>query len=299
MTERLIRTQSKKTHPVILYTVIGMALVVAPHLMPDNYWLRIYGMTGLYVMLALGLNIVAGFTGLLDLAYVAFFGMGAYIFAFLSSNHFDIHLPFLLVLPLSALITMGLGFALGASSIRLKGDYLAIVTLAFSQIFRLLLLNLNQPTNITGGVNGIYNFDPIDIFGLRILSPTAYSYLIWCVATLVIVGSFQIKKSRFGRGWEAIREDELAAEVMGVHTTQMKLMAFAGGALVAGASGTLFASFQDSVFPNNFDFPQLVVIYCMVILGGLGNIVGVVLGAVVLSILPEFLREYGAYRMIF
>ena len=299
MADYLIEMQSKKTHQVILYGLIGMALVVAPHLMPDNYWLRIYDMTGLYVMLALGLNVVAGFTGLLDLAYVAFFGMGAYIFAFLSSNHFNIHLPFLLVLPLSAFITMGLGFALGSSSIRLKGDYLAIVTLAFSQIFKLLLLNLNQPINITGGVNGIYNFDPIDIFGLKILSPVAYSYLIWSFAILVIVGSFRSKKSRFGRGWEAIREDELAAEVMGVYTTRMKLMAFAAGAFVAGASGTLFASFQDSVFPNNFDFPQLVVIYCMVILGGLGNIVGVVLGAIVLSILPEFLREYGAYRMMF
>ena len=298
MGSSFIKTRHLKTRHIALFTAIGTALVVAPLLMPDNYWLRIYGMTGLYVMLALGLNVVAGFTGLLDLAYVAFFGIGAYLFAFLSSNHFGIHLPFLLVLPISALLTMGCGFALGASSIRLRGDYLAIVTLAFSQIFKLLLLNLNQPINITGGVNGIYNFDPIDIFGLKIVSPQAYSYLIWCFAMLVIVGSFRFKRSRIGRGWEAIREDELAAEVIGVHTTWMKLMAFAGGAFVAGASGTLFASFQDSVFPNNFDFAQLVVIYCMVILGGLGNITGVVMGAILLSILPEFLREYGAYRMI-
>lgn len=282
----------------ILGVVVGLALILVPHLMPNNYWLRIYTMTGLFVMLALGLNVVAGFAGLLDLAYVAFFGIGGYTYAFLSSNHFDIHLPYPLVFLIAAFATMGFGFALGATSLRLKGDYLAIVTLAFSQIFRLLLLNLDRPINITGGVNGIYNLDPITAFGLRVESPILYAYIIWLFAILVVIGSFRIKKSRFGRGWEAIREDELAAEVMGVDTTKMKLFAFAGGAFVAGAAGALFAPFQESVFPNNFDFPQLVIIYCMVILGGLGNIVGVILGAIVLSILPEFLREYGAYRMI-
>ncbi len=281
-----------------VYGSIVILLIYLPYVMPNNYWLRIYGMTGLYIMLSLGLNVVAGFAGLLDLAYVAFFGIGGYLFAFFSSSHFNIHLPFLLVLPLSALITMGFGFGLGLTSLRLKGDYLAIVTLAFSQIFRLLLLNLDQPINITGGVNGIFNFDPIRIFGFTIVSPVAYSHLIWFFAAIVTFGSFRIKRSRLGRGWEAIREDELAAETMGVNTTWMKLIAFAGGAFIAGAAGVLFASFQDSVFPNNFDFPQLIIVYCMVILGGLGNIVGVILGAIVLSILPEFLREYGAYRMM-
>ena len=273
-------------------------LAIVPHMMPNTYWLRIYSMTGIYVMLALGLNVVAGFAGLLDLAYVAFFGIGGYTFALLSSSQFDIHLPFLLVLPMAAFVTMGFGFALGSTSIRLKGDYLAIVTLAFAQIFKLLLLNLDRPINITGGVNGIYNFDPITILGFKLLSPVPYAYLIWFLAIVVIIGCFRFKKSRYGRGWEAIREDELAAEVLGVNTTWMKLKAFAGGAFVAGGTGALFASFQDSVFPNNFDFPQLVIVYCMVILGGLGNILGVILGAGLLSILPEFLREYGAYRMM-
>jgi branched-chain amino acid transport system permease protein len=244
------------------------------------------------------LNIVAGFAGLLDLAYVAFFGIGGYIFALLSSAQLNIHLPFILVLPLSAIITMGIGIVLGSTSMRLKGDYLAIVTLAFAQIFKLLLLNLDTPINITGGVNGLFAFDPISLFGLKIISFEAYAYLIWFFAVWVAVGSLRIKNSRFGRGWEAIREDELAAEAMGVNTTWMKLTAFAGGAFIAGATGALFASFQDSVFPNNFDFPQLVIVYCMVILGGLGNITGVILGAIFLSILPEFLREYGAYRMM-
>ncbi|UCF94490.1 MAG: branched-chain amino acid ABC transporter ATP-binding protein/permease [Desulfobacterales bacterium] len=283
---------------LLVFAVVAAVLAIAPLSMPNNYWLRIYSMTGIWVMLALGLNVVAGFAGLLDLAYVAFFGIGAYIFALLSSSQFDLHLPFVLVLPMAAFITMGIGIGLGATSIRLKGDYLAIVTLAFAQIFKLLLLNLDTPINITGGVNGIFGFDPINIFGLRIVSPVAYAYLIWLCALTVTGGSFRLKRSRIGRGWEAIREDELAAEAMGVNTTWMKLMAFAGGACIAGAAGALFASFQDSVFPNNFDFPQLVIVYCMVILGGLGNITGVILGAVILSILPEFLREYGAYRMM-
>ena len=288
----------KKKAQLATYAAIGVVLAAAPLLMPDSYWLRIYSMTGIYIMLAMGLNVVAGFAGLLDLSYVAFFGIGGYIFALLSSDQFGIHLPFLLVLPISALIAMGFGFALGSTTLRLKGDYLAIVTLAFAQIFKLLLLNLDRPINITGGVNGIYNFDPIRIFGFKIVSPVAYSYLIWISTLIVIAACFRLKRSRYGRGWEAIREDELAAEAMGINTTWMKLAAFAGGACIAGGTGSLFASFQDSVFPNNFDFPQLVIIYCMVILGGLGNIAGVILGAVVLSILPEFLREYGAYRMM-
>ncbi len=288
----------RKSHRMALYGAIAIMLIVAPHIMPNNYWLRIYTMSGLWVMLALGLNVVAGFAGLLDLAYVAFFGIGGYTFALLSSSQLNVHLPFILVLPIAAVFTMLIGIALGSTSMRLKGDYLAIVTLAFAQIFKLLLLNLDTPVNITGGVNGIFGFDPINLFGFRIISSVAYAYLIWFFAVGVALGSFRIKRSRFGRGWEAIREDELAAEAIGVNTTWMKLMAFAGGAFIAGAAGALFASFQDSVFPNNFDFPQLVIVYCMVILGGLGNIPGVILGAVLLSILPEFLREYGAYRMM-
>jgi branched-chain amino acid transport system permease protein len=290
--------QISRRNGILSSAAILVALAVLPHIMPNDYWLRIYGITGIYIMLSLGLNVVAGFAGLLDLAYVAFFGIGGYTFALLSSNHFNIHLPFLIVLPIAAIVTMGFGFALGATSIRLSGDYLAIATLAFAQIFRLLLINLDRPIDITGGVNGIYNFDPIHILGIKIVSPESYAYLIWFSALIVVIGCFRLKNSRYGRGWNAIREDELAAQVLGVNITWMKLKAFAGGALIAGGTGAFFASFQDSVFPNNFDFPQLVIVYCMVILGGLGNILGVVLGAVLLSVLPEFLREYGAYRMM-
>lgn len=275
-----------------------LSLTIIPSVLPNHYWQSIFSITGIYVMLALGLNIVAGFTGLLDLSYIAFFGIGAYTFAFLSSDHFGIHLPFLLTLPVCAVSAMCCGYLLGLTSIRLRGDYLAIVTLAFAQIFKLLLLNLDAPVNITGGVNGIYGFDLINVYSVKIRSPENYSTLIWSCALLVFYISFRIKDSRIGRGWNAIREDELAASAVGVCTTRMKLYAFAAGAMIAGFAGTIFASFQDSVFPNNFDFQQLVVVYCMVIIGGLGNIYGVVAGAVALSILPEILREYGGLRMM-
>jgi len=273
-------------------------LVLIPRILPNAYWQSIFSITGVYVMLSLGLNIVAGFTGLLDLAYIAFFGIGGYTFAFLCSNHFGIHLPFLLALPVCALVAMISGFLLGLTSIRLKGDYLAIVTLAFAQIFKLLLLNLDAPVNITGGVNGIYAFDTAKIFSFKISSPENYSTWIWACALFVFVISFRLKDSRIGRGWNAIREDELAANAIGINVTRMKLFSFATGAMIAGFAGGVFASFQGSVFPNNFDFQQLVIVYCMVIIGGLGNIYGVVAGAIVLSVLPEALREYGGLRMM-
>ncbi len=273
-------------------------MLIIPVILPDNYWQSVFSITGIYVMLASGLNIVAGFTGLLDLSYIAFFGIGGYTFAFLCSSHFGIHLPFLVALPICALTAMVSGFLLGLTSIRLKGDYLAIVTLAFAQIFQLMLLNLDTPVNITGGVNGIYAFDMIKLFSIKIMTPQHYSILIWGCALLVFIISFRLKGSRIGRGWNAIREDELAANTIGINTTRMKLYSFASGAFIAGFSGAVFASFQDSVFPNSFGFQQLVIVYCMVIIGGLGNIYGVIAGAVVLSILPEILREYGGLRMI-
>jgi branched-chain amino acid transport system permease protein len=280
----------------IIFFIFSLSII--PGILPNSYWQSVFSTTGIFVMLALGLNIVAGFTGLLDLSYIAFFGIGGYSFAFLCSNHFGIHLPFIVAVPICAFAAMVCGLILGLTSIRLRGDYLAIVTLAFAQIFKLLLLNLDAPVNITGGVNGIYAFDAIRIFSIKILSPQSYSTLIWICALIVFVISFRLKESRIGRGWNAIREDELAANTIGINTISMKLYSFATGAMLAGFAGAVFASFQDSVFPNNFDFQQLVIVYCMVIIGGLGNVYGVIAGAVVLSVLPEILREYGGLRMM-
>jgi branched-chain amino acid transport system permease protein len=284
--------------PILPIVIVLAVIIVLPHTLPNNYWIRIAGNAGLWTMLALGLNVVAGFAGLLDLGYVAFYAIGGYIYALLSSGHLNIHLPFWLVLPICVVVASGFGLALGSTSMRVRGDYLAIVTLAFAQILRLLLLNLDRPINITGGPNGIIDLDYAGLFGFTFRTVTQYYYLIMFFALIVVLASFRLKRSRLGRGWEAIREDELASNAMGVNITFMKLMAFGIGAGIAGGTGAIFASWQGGVFPNNFDFPQLVTVYCMLILGGVGNIMGVIVAAIILSILPEALREYGAYRMI-
>lgn len=289
---------SRRSRQLLIYTAIASILVSAPHVLPITPWLRIYTMTGLWVMLAMGLNVTAGFAGILDLAYVAFFGMGGYLFALLSSGWFDVHLPFLIALPLAAFTSMAVGFLLGLTGVRLKREYLVIVTFAFAQIFRLLLLNLDRPVNITGGMHGISAFDPIRLLGFTLTTPVAYAYVIWLAAAAVVAGCFRLKGSYYGLGWKAVREDGPAAESLGINTSLMKLKAFAGGAFIAGATGALFASFQDSVFPDHFDFPQLVILYCMLVLGGRGNVTGVILGAVLFSILYEVLGDAGAYRVI-
>ncbi len=284
--------------PLLTLGVFLAIAIVVPILLPNPYWIRIAGNAGLWIMLSLGLNVVAGFAGLLDLGYVAFYAIGGYAYALLASGHWNIHLPFLVVLPISGLVASGFGFALGSTSLRVRGDYLAIVTLAFAQIIRLLLLNLDRPINITGGPNGLVDLDYARLFGFTLRTVTQYYYVIMFWVLLVILASYRMKRSRLGRGWEAIREDELAANAMGVNTSWMKLLAFGIGAGIAGGTGAIFASWQGGVFPNNFDFPQLVTVYCMLILGGVGNLWGVILAAVTLSILPEILREYGEYRMI-
>ncbi len=284
----------------LVYTGLGLlVLILIPHLLESNYWIRIAGNAGLWIMLALGLNVVAGFAGLLDLGYIAFFAIGGYTYGLLASGHWGIHLPFWAVAPICVAVSSAFGWLLGATSIRLRGDYLAIVTLAFAQILRLLLLNLDRPIDITGGPNGLVDLDYANMFGYTFRTVTQYYYLILFFTLVVVLASFRIKRSRLGRGWEAIREDELAADASGVNTLYLKLLAFGIGAGVAGGVGAIFASWQGGVFPGNFDFAQLVTVYAMLILGGTGNILGVVLAAAVLAILPEALREYGDYRMIF
>ncbi|MBW1667797.1 MAG: branched-chain amino acid ABC transporter ATP-binding protein/permease [Deltaproteobacteria bacterium] len=284
--------------PLQSLVLILAVVVVIPWIMPNNYWIRIAGNAGLWIMLSLGLNVVAGFAGLLDLGYVAFYAIGGYTYALLCSGHWNIHLPFWLVVPICALAASACGWGLGFTSLRVSGDYLAIVTLGFAEIVRLLLLNLDRPINITGGPNGLPDLDFAHIFGFTFRTVTQYYYLVMFFALLVILASYRLKRSRLGRGWEALREDELAADAMGVNTTYMKLLAFGIGASIAGGAGAVFASWQGGVFPNNFGFSQLVTVYCMLILGGVGNIWGVILAAIILSILPEALREYGAFRMI-
>ncbi|MBK8764761.1 MAG: ABC transporter ATP-binding protein [Burkholderiaceae bacterium] len=297
-----------------------IALVVALAVLPlvvglaGNAWVRMLDFALLYIMLALGLNIVVGYAGLLDLGYVAFYAVGAYLYALLSSPHLaenfewiaamfpnGLHNSIWLVVPLSAGLAAFFGMVLGAPTLRLRGDYLAIVTLGFGEIIRIFLNNLNAPVNITNGPQGISNIDPVSIVGLDLSQPIEigsftlqsvqlYYYLFLALATLVIIVTIRLQNSRLGRAWMAIREDEIAAKAMGINTRNVKLLAFAMGASFGGVSGAMFASFQGFVSPESFVLSESIVIVAMVVLGGMGHIPGVILGAILLYAIPEVLR---------
>ncbi len=308
--ELLANWQRLKRNPYAVwigFALIGAALILLPFATDaalGRSWVRILDLTLLYIMLALGLNIVVGFAGLLDLGYIAFFAVGAYLYALLASPHFGLHLPFWTLLPLGALVAFIFGVLLGAPTLRLRGDYLAVVTLGFGEIIRIFLNNLNSPVNITNGPQGITMIDPIKLgeFSLskthKVMDITFaavhnYYYLFLLLTLLVIFISIRLENSRIGRAWVAVREDEVAAEAMGINTRNVKLLAFAMGASFGGVSGGLFAAFQGFVSPESFHLLESIMVLCMVVLGGMGHIPGVILGAVLLSILPEALRYIG------
>jgi branched-chain amino acid transport system permease protein len=283
----------------IALTLLAMLAALAfPLLGPDTYVMGVIARITLYSMLALGLNVVVGFAGLLDIGYVAFFGIGSYVYAFLCSGQFGIHWPFLPALIVSALTTAVFGILIGAPTLRLRGDYLAIVTLGFGEIVYLLLINLDRPVNITNGPSGIVGIDPPSLLGHVIDSNTQYYYLFLFFLALVLFVSARLRASRIGWGWEAIREDELAAQAMGINTTVAKLQAFATGACIAGMAGGLLAGWQRSVFPENFLFTESINVLAMVILGGMGSLPGVILGAAVIVALPEIFRPFALYRLL-
>jgi branched-chain amino acid transport system permease protein len=281
-----------------LALALGAIALMGPPLAPSDYWVGVMARIGLYATLALGLNIVVGFAGLLDLGYVAFFGIGGYVYAFLASPQFGLHLPFFVVIPIVVVVTAISGILIGAPTLRLRGDYLAIVTLGFGEITYLLLINLDRPVNITGGPSGIISIDPPVLAGLALGRNIQYHYLFLATLGLVLLASVRLRHSRVGWAWQAIREDELAARAMGINTTVAKLQAFAMGAAFAGIGGAYLASWQRSVFPENFLFTESINILAMVILGGMGSLLGVVLGASLLVALPEVFREFQLYRML-
>jgi branched-chain amino acid transport system permease protein len=285
---------------------VALAAAV-PHATESDYIIRIAGNFLLYGALALGLNVVVGYAGLLDLGYVAFYGLGGYTYALLSSPQFNVHWPAGATLLVVVVLSLFFGLLLGSPSLRLVGDYLAIVTLGFGQIFvqlatsfdRVRLPGLDRPVNITGGPNGIVNVDPLTVFGFPLRTVTHHYYLLLVLLVLVLVGIYHLNHSRIGRAWRAMREDALAAEVMGMPTKRLKLLAFALGAMIAGSFGGVFAAWQGSVFPSNFDVTLLILLYAMVILGGLGSLPGVLVGAFILSVVPELLREIEISRYLF
>jgi len=283
--------------------LIAIALIALPFVlaMAGTAWVRITNFAVLFVLLSLGLNIVVGFAGLLDLGYVAFFAVGAYVYALLASPHFGLHLPWWMILPIGAFVACVFGILLGAPTLKLRGDYLAIVTLGFGEIVRIFMNNLSDPINITNGPKGISTIDSIKLFGMDFGTPSTvgsivvsgtikYYFFLLAILLVVIVINFRLQNSRIGRAWEAIREDEMAARAMGINTTRIKLLAFAMGASFAGVAGGMFAAIQGFISPESFVLTESVMVLSMVVLGGMGNIWGVVLGAVLLSFVPELLR---------
>ena len=301
----------------ILPWIMGaIGLLVLPLILQyfGNAWVRIADLALLYVMLALGLNIVVGYAGLLDLGYVAFYAVGAYMFALMASPHLaetfegfaamfpnGLHTSIWLVIPLGMVLAACVGVLLGIPVLKLRGDYLAIVTLGFGEIIRIFMNNLDQPVNITNGPKGIAQVDSVKIFGLDlgkrqeifgfdISSVTLYYYLFLALVLLTVLICYRLQDSRIGRAWMAIREDEIAAKAMGINVRNMKLLAFGMGASFGGVAGAMFGAFQGFVSPESFSLMESVMIVAMVVLGGLGHIPGVILGAVLLSALPEVLR---------
>jgi len=283
--------------------LVAFSLAVLPFALAQigTTWVRITDYAILYILLALGLNIVVGFAGLLDLGYIAFYAVGAYAYGLLASPHFGLHLPFWIILPIGAAIAALFGVLLGAPTLKLRGDYLAIVTLGFGEIVRIFLNNLSRPVNITSGPQGIARIDPFRIDGFSFASsqtiagldfsgPIKYYYLLLVVMLGVIVINLRLQNSRIGRAWEAIREDEIAARAMGINTRNMKLLAFAMGASFGGVAGGMFSAMQAFISPESFVLVESVMVVSMVVLGGMGNIWGVILGALLLSFAPEVLR---------
>ena len=286
----------------------------------ERYLFRVLDQAGIYVLLALGLNIVVGYAGLLDLGYVAFYAIGAYSYALLASPQLGLHVPFWLILPIAPFVAALFGVLLGAPTLRLRGDYLAIVTLGFGEVIRILLNNLDP---ITNGPRGVINIDPATLnvahldprsvataklllypplpdlmhhLPLTLSSPIQYYYLILILCVAAVFFSYRLEGSRIGRAWAAIREDEDAAQTMGINKTTTKLLAFALGASTAGFSGVIFSGLQGFVSPESFILLESITILAMVVLGGMGSIPGVALGAVILVVVPEILREYAQYR---
>ena len=275
----------------------GVLLLVLVSLPPffSNYWTQVLGNIGIYIMLGIGLNVVVGFAGLLDLGYVAFYAIGAYVYALCASPHFGIHIPFWLMLPACVAFAAGGGALLGLPVLRMRGDYLAIVTLGFGEIIRITLNNLDT---ITNGPRGLLRIDPPTIGTFVINNPARWYYLILAGIIFSAFVADRLNNSRIGRAWIAMREDQDAAAVMGINILKYKLLAFIIGASFAGMGGAIFAARQGSVFPENFSLMVSINVLCLIIIGGMGSIPGVILGSIILIGLPELLREAQQYRML-
>ncbi len=289
--------------PLWIYFILGAALALTFPWFTSRYAQDIAVSVLIYISLGLGLNVVVGLCGLLDLGFIAFYGVGAYTYALLSIHY---GLSFWLSLPVAATFAAIAGCFIGYPTLRMRGDYLAIVTLGFGEIIRIVL---NNWMSLTNGPNGLLGIDApavlvpdfTDGFSLELFFLKRLNYLYYIalgLAVFAIVGVHRLNFSRIGRAWEAIREDETAAELMGVNTFRFKLLAYAMGAVFGGLAGAFFSARMRFVSPESFTFIESALVLSMVVLGGMGSIPGIVLGALALIALPEFFREFELYRML-
>lgn len=291
--------QGLKGHWVSIgLTIVG--LLILPQVV-GGFPSEIIGIVGLFVLLGLGLNIVVGYAGMLDLGYVAFYAIGAYSVGILTSPRSPLFAPelsFWVALPIVLVITTISGVIIGAPVLRLRGDYLAIVTLGFGEIIRVIVQS-DWAAPMLGGAQGLTAVPAPSIFGFELRDPQAIYYLILACVLLVMFVAFRVKGARIGRAWNAMREDEQVAESMGISIIKTKLLAFALGAALASFGGMIFAAKIGSLFPNTFGLIVSINVLAVIVLGGMGSIPGVVVGAFVLVGIPEVLREFGEYRLLF
>ena len=270
------------------------ALLLCAPLALDRYWVDVLNSIGLYAILGLSLNIILGYAGMFHMGHAAFYAIGAYTTAILNTSY---GVPVLWTLPLSGLAAALFALAVARPIIHLRGDYLLIVTIGMVEIVRIALIN--DVFGITGGANGIFGIDRPQLFGFKIRQPQHFFYLIWLFAGLTILLFSLLERSRFGRALNYLREDEVAAEGSGINTAAYKLAAFVLGAGWAGMAGTMFAAKMTIISPESFSFWESVVLFMIVILGGAGNIAGVILGAFLVVGLPEIFRDFASARMLF
>lgn len=274
---------------------VVVALIAATPFMP-NYYIRIVNSLLIYVLLGIGLNIVIGYAGLLDLGFVAFYAVGAYTYAILASGQFGLHWSLLEIFPVAMVLGAIMGILLGIPVLRLRGDYLAIVTLGFGEIIRIILNNMNE---LTGGPQGIARLDKAHLFGVEFARPAEIYWLLLIVVCITGVLVFRMQESLLGKAWAAVREDQDAARGVGIDTTRVKLAAFATSATIGSVAGVIFAASQRFVSPESFTLQESVLIVLMIVIGGIGNILGVIVGAAILILLPEVLREFAEWRVLF
>jgi len=312
------------TRPYVLipFFVLAAAVPLVLQYIEDNtpwigaqFWTLILANCAMYACLAVALNLVVGYAGLLNLGFIAFFGIGSYTYALVASDQLNHHYPLWAALLVVIVVTLAFALLVGLPALRLRGDYLAILTLGFGLIIRDLVLDLDRPPvfaghqfgpnglNLTGGTNGIHNVDPFKLpTSLPLLGPVPhfrmYYWLFIGFLALSVFFMLRWRNTRTGRAWVAIREDELAARAMGVNTFKYRMLAFSMSAVLAGIVGMIDAAFIFNAFPTNFDVQETVTVFIMVILGGLGSIPGAILGAIAFTVPPYLLQQFVFYKYL-